>query len=66
LYSSPFEFTTNMCGASSLGVTEAPIRGRDPLGFWLFPCSLTKYCKCPDSGSRTKYLRRERRTEGRG
>ena len=45
-----------MCGASSLGVTEAPIRGRDPRGFWLFPCSLTKYCSCPNSGSNTKYL----------
>lgn len=46
----------NMCGASSLVVTEAPIRGSEPRGFWLFPCSLTKYCSCPSSGSNTKYL----------
>lgn len=67
LYSSPLtEFTMNMCGASSLGVTEAPIRGRDPRGFWLFPCSLTKQCSCPSSGSNTKYLhgRKQRQREG--
>lgn len=34
LYSSPLtECTRNMCGASSLRVTEAPSRGREPRGF---------------------------------
>lgn len=45
-----------MFGSSSLIKILAPIKDKNPRGFWFLLCSLTKYCRSPESYSSKKYL----------